>query len=52
MGVDIVVDRSQSNYMDQVHNANDGKGPDVIFEMLANINLPKDLVPYWINCNE
>ena len=52
MGVDIVVDRTQSNYMDQVHNVNDGKGPDVIFEMLANINLPKDLVPHRSNCNK
>lgn len=52
MGVDVVVDRTEAGYMDKVHSTNNGKGPDVIFEMLANINLPKDLVHYLIDFDQ
>lgn len=30
--------------MDTVKTLNDGKGPDIIYEMLANVNLNKDMV--------
>ena len=44
IGVDLVVNRRDPNYMQQVKEVNSGKGPDVVFEMLANVNLPSDLV--------
>ena len=44
MGVDVVVNRHDPNYMQQVKEMNRGQGPDVVFEMLANVNLPSDLV--------
>ncbi|KAK8795207.1 hypothetical protein WA588_004056, partial [Blastocystis sp. NMH] len=43
IGVDLVVNRRDPNYMQQVKEVNSGKGPDVVFEMLANVNLPSDL---------
>ena len=44
LGIDLVVNRTDSTYMEKVHAVNGGNGPDVIFEMLANVNLQKDLV--------
>lgn len=44
LGADWVVNRSDPNYMDTVKSLNDGKGPDIIYEMLANVNLNKDFV--------
>lgn len=46
LGVDWIVNRSDPNYMDAVKSLNDGKGPDIIYEMLANVNLNKDFVYY------
>ena len=50
MGVDKVFNRTTDDFLDNLRQLNNGKGPDVIFEMLANLNLPKDLVyfPYTI----
>ncbi|MCC5858446.1 MAG: NADPH:quinone reductase [Ectothiorhodospiraceae bacterium] len=42
-GADHVLDHSQEGYMDQVMDLTDGNGVDVILEMLANMNLGKDL---------
>ena len=44
LGVDLVVNRRDAKYLEKVHSVNGGKGPDVIFEMLANANLNKDMV--------
>lgn len=44
LGVDVIVNRLEPNYMETVKQVNDGKGPDIIYEMLANVNLNKDLV--------
>lgn len=44
MGVDLVVNRHDPQYMKRVKEMNKGHGPDVVFEMLANVNLPSDLV--------
>lgn len=44
MGVDKVFNRTTEDFLDNLRQLNGGKGPDVIFEMLANLNLPKDLV--------
>ena len=59
MGVDKVFNRTTDDFLDNLRQLNDGKGPDVIFEMLANLNLPKDLVriflyglDYPIGCSE
>lgn len=46
LGVDWIVNRSDPKYMDTVKSLNDGKGPDIIYEMLANVNLNKDFVYY------
>lgn len=37
------VDHSQPGYLDEVTRLTDGRGPDVILEMLANVNLDHDL---------
>lgn len=47
LGADWVVNRSDPNYMDTVKSLNDGKGPDIIYEMLANVNLNKDFVYHY-----
>ena len=39
-----MVNRTDSTYMEKVHAVNGGNGPDVIFEMLANVNLQRDMV--------
>ena len=44
LGIDLVVNRTDSSYMEKVHAVNGGNGPDVIYEMLANVNLQRDLV--------
>ncbi|MBX7174344.1 MAG: NADPH:quinone reductase [Pyrinomonadaceae bacterium] len=41
-GADFVFDHSQENYLQEVLKATDGKGVDLILEMLANVNLVKD----------
>lgn len=42
-GADQVFDHSATDYLDQMLAATSGKGFDVILEMLANVNLGKDL---------
>ena len=42
-GTDHVVDHSAPGYLEQVLKLTDGRGVDVVLEMLANVNLGKDL---------
>lgn len=42
-GAEHVLDHTQPGYLDAVKTLTGGKGPDVILEMLANVNLAKDL---------
>lgn len=42
-GADFVYDHSEPNYLDEIMSATDGKGADIILEMLANVNLQNDL---------
>lgn len=42
-GAHHVVDHNDPGYLDQIMNLTDGRGVDVILEMLANVNLGKDL---------
>ena len=49
--MDWVFNRTNPNYIEEVKRINDGKGPDVIYEMLANVNLNKDLVGAWEWCD-
>ena len=42
-GADHVLDHTQSGYLDEVKALTNGKGPNSILEMLANVNLAKDL---------
>src|SRR5204862_2068883 len=42
-GANHVFDHKQPGYLDEVMKLTGGKGVDVIIEMLANVNLPKDL---------
>jgi NADPH2:quinone reductase len=42
-GAHHVLDHHASDFADQVGKVTGGKGPDVILEMLANVNLAKDL---------
>ena len=41
-GADLVLDHSGENYLQEIKDFTDGKGVDVILEMLANENLNKD----------
>lgn len=41
-GADFVFDHSKENYLDEIQEATDGKGVEIILEMLANENLQKD----------
>ena len=41
-GADFVFDHSKENYLDEIKEATNGEGVDVILEMLANENLAKD----------
>jgi NADPH2:quinone reductase len=42
-GASHVLDHTQDGYLDAVADLTDGKGPDVILEMLANVNLARDM---------
>ena len=42
-GANSVLDHAKDGYLDEVKALTGGKGPDVILEMLANVNLLKDL---------
>ena len=42
-GADVVVNHRVDKYTDEIMKATDGRGPDVILEMLANVNLERDL---------
>lgn len=42
-GAHHVLDHSAPNYLEQAMNLTDGKGVDVILEMLSNVNLGRDL---------
>ena len=39
----LALNHRDPNYIEQVTAATDGRGPDIILEMLANVNLAKDL---------
>lgn len=41
-GADFVFDHSKENYLSEILEATDGKGVEIILEMLANVNLVKD----------
>ncbi|CAN5534449.1 NADPH:quinone oxidoreductase family protein [soil metagenome] len=41
-GADFVVDHSDENYLAEIKEITDGKGVEIILEMLANVNLVKD----------
>jgi NADPH2:quinone reductase len=42
-GADLVLDHHAPDYLEKLTAFTDGRGPDVILEMLANANLAKDL---------
>src|ERR1017187_2241498 len=42
-GAHYVLDHRAPDYLEKVTTLTDGRGPDVILEMLANVNLAKDL---------
>ncbi len=42
-GADLAVDHRAEGYLDQVRAFTDGMGPEVILEMLANVNLAADM---------
>jgi NADPH2:quinone reductase len=42
-GADHVLDHRSPTYLDELAKLTDGRGPDVILEMLSNVNLGKDL---------
>ncbi len=41
-GADFVLDHSTENYLEEINQITDGKGVNIILEMLANENLAKD----------
>jgi len=41
-GADFVLDHSTDNYLEEINQITDGKGVNIILEMLANENLAKD----------
>jgi NADPH2:quinone reductase len=41
-GADFVLDHSDENYLEEIKQITEGKGVDIILEMLANKNLQKD----------
>ena len=43
LGCDGIFDHSATDYVDAIRAATDGKGVDVVIEMLANVNLARDL---------
>ena len=42
-GADLAVDHTKDGYLDEVTKFTDGRGPELILEMLANINLAADM---------
>ncbi len=42
-GADLAVDHTTANYLDEVMRFTNGKGPALILEMLANVNLAADM---------
>ncbi|XP_067662367.1 quinone oxidoreductase-like isoform X2 [Haliotis asinina] len=42
-GADLVFNHREEGYIQKIMDATGGEGPDVILEMLANVNLEKDL---------
>jgi NADPH2:quinone reductase len=42
-GARFALDHTKAGYLDEITAATDGRGPDVILEMLANVNLDNDL---------
>jgi NADPH:quinone reductase len=42
-GADHAVNHTEQNYMDEVRRFTGGKGPELILEMLANVNLAADM---------
>jgi NADPH:quinone reductase len=42
-GADLAVDHSRPGYLDDVKRMTGGKGPELILEMLANVNLAADM---------
>lgn len=42
-GADEILDHTSEDYLDEVMRLTDGRGVDVILEMLANVNLARDL---------
>ena len=42
-GAAYVLDHTQEGYLDEIRALTGGRGPDMILEMLANVNLAKDL---------
>ena len=42
-GAHHAVDHTQDNYLDELKEITSGQGPDLILEMLANVNLANDL---------
>ena len=42
-GTDHAVNHSEPDYLDDVKKLTDGKGPEIILEMLANVNLAADM---------
>jgi NADPH2:quinone reductase len=42
-GADLAVDHSKQGYLDEVKRFTGGKGPELILEMLANVNLAADM---------
>jgi len=42
-GADLILDHHAPDYLEKLTAFTDGRGPDVILEMLANVNLAKDL---------
>jgi NADPH2:quinone reductase len=42
-GANHVLDHGSDGYIDELRDLTDGEGPDLILEMLANVNLAKDL---------
>lgn len=42
-GADLAVDHGKEGYLDEVRAFTDGRGPELILEMLANVNLAADM---------
>ena len=41
-GADYALDHTSENYLNEIHEISEGKGVNIILEMLANVNLQKD----------